>query len=103
MTIEHRAVGLKTDLMGRLVNFNPLGRIGLVLTNLISDLRMEDFSSSARHASKPGFPQIAQDFLKALFGQKLKPVDLDGSPTLEMDLWKIRMKFLKDPSVPIVA
>lgn len=83
--------------MGRLVDFNPLGRIGLVLADLISNLRMEDLRPSSGHASKPSFSEITQDILKTFLSQKLKPVDLDGSPTLEMDLRKIRMKLLKNP------
>ena len=51
MAVEHRAVGLESDLMGRLMDLDPLGRVGLVLADLIANFRMEDFRTSPWHAT----------------------------------------------------
>jgi hypothetical protein len=67
MAIEHCAVGLEPDLVSRLMDLDPLGRIGFVLADLVSNLGMEYFGSTTGHAPEPRVSKIAKDFLQTLF------------------------------------
>ena len=59
MSVEHRAVGLESNFMGGLMDLDPLGRVGLVLADLIANFRMENFRTSPWHASQSSFAEIA--------------------------------------------
>src|SRR5687768_18576530 len=84
MAVEHCAVRMQAQLVGRAVNVDPVAGVRLVLANAIPDLGMKNLRPSPRHASQSGVDQVLENRLDALFGQMLKPIDLDGGPPLEV-------------------
>src|SRR6056297_3740057 len=86
MAVQHRAVGPQTDFVSRLMDVQPSVRVGLMFAQLITDFRMEDFSTATRHASQARRTHIFQHPANGLLSLKFEPVDFDRRPSLEVNL-----------------
>ena len=51
VAVEHRGVASQAERVGRAVDCEPLLRVGLVLADLVANLRMEDLGTAAGQAA----------------------------------------------------
>jgi len=82
MAVEHRGVRAEPEFVGRAMDFQPTGGVGLVLANLIADLGMKDFRPAAGQAAEAGVAQFRQHFADGAAGQVCEPVQFDRRQAL---------------------
>ena len=101
--VQHCAIGSQTNFVGRAMDVEPGMRVRFVLAQLIPHLGMEYLGSSTRHAAKSRVSKILQDPTDRLLRLKLKPIDFDGRPPLQMNLRVILIQELNDVAIPLVG
>src|ERR1700681_2160248 len=63
---------------------------------------MEDLGAATGEATEPGFNHVFEDSANALLCQAAKPVDLDGRPSLEVQLGIGLVQDANEIEIPLV-
>ena len=80
---------------------NPVLGIGFVLAQLVANFGMEDFGATAGHAAQPRVNHLLQDPFHRLFRDETEPADLDGRPSLDMNLGTGFVQDTNDIQIPV--
>ena len=86
VAVEHRTVGLQSEVVGLAMYIQPLCRVGFVFADLIANFGMEYLGSASGHAAKAGVDQFLEDYAHWLLGLMLEPINLDSRPGLQMQI-----------------
>ena len=89
--------------MGHAVDGKPLARVGLVLADLVADLRMEDLGPAAREAPEASVFELDEDVAERALREVLKPVDLHWRPGLEVERRIVVVEETDDVEIPVVV
>ena len=101
--VEHGAIRLETDFMCGSMNVQPSMGVRFVLAKLIPNLRMKNLRATAGHTPQTCLTHIFQNPSDRLLGLKLKPIDLDRRPSLEVNLRVGFLQNLDNVSVPFIG
>ena len=83
------------------VAVHPVFGVGLMLADLVSNFRMENLSTAARHRAQPGVNHLLQNPFGRLFGDEAEPVNFDSSPGFDVDFRTGFMQNSNDVHVPV--
>src|SRR5882724_10971889 len=73
-----------------------------MLADLVADLGVEDLGTATREATEPSINHVFQHAANALICQPAKPVDLDGRPSLEVQLGIGFVQDADEIEIPVV-
>ena len=90
VSVKHRGGRVQTELMSCSMDLDPSIRVRLVLTDLTSNILMEDLRPSPRKAPQSSLFQFEQDFAHGKLGDAGEPIDFDRRECLQMD-FRIRV------------
>ena len=89
--------------MGLAVDAQPLGRVGLVLADLVADVGMEDLSAAAGQAAEAGFFELGEQVARRPARQAGEPVPLDGRVRLQVQPGMGLVDDTDDVQIPLVG
>ncbi len=61
VAVEHRAVALEPELVGRAMDVEPVPRVGLVLADLVADLGVENLGPAAGQAAQARIDHVLEN------------------------------------------
>src|SRR5918998_6517149 len=103
VTVEHRGIGLHAQVVRGLVDLDPSLPGALGPADGTTALPVEDLCPPPRQAPYPGLAQLLQDLPYTLPTQVGKSVDLNGGPSLYMDVGVCPVQLPDDVQVHVEA